>query len=85
MPGPESAVRRLSYNPGMAEELICYRCGASLESLSLPLSRQDECPSCTVYVHVCRMCKYYDPQVPKQCREWTQRRDALRTSTDRAS
>ena len=69
MPGPESAVRRLSYNPGMAEELICYRCGASLESLSLPLSRQDECPSCTVYVHVCRMCKYYDPQVPKQCRE----------------
>jgi hypothetical protein len=53
----------------MAEELCCYRCGSSLAALSLPLSRQDECPSCSVYLHVCRMCRFFDPQVPRQCRE----------------
>ena len=61
---------RLSYNRGsMAEELHCYRCGSSLAELSPPLSRQDECPSCGVYLHVCRMCAFFDADVPKQCRE----------------
>ena len=53
----------------MADDLKCYRCGASLAELSLPLSRQEECPSCSVYLHVCKMCEFYDPAVPKQCRE----------------
>ena len=53
----------------MAESLACYRCGASLEKLSLPLSRRDECPECSVHLHVCRMCVDYDPEVPRQCRE----------------
>ncbi len=53
----------------MADGLMCFRCGASLADLSLPLSRQDECPSCTVYLHVCKMCEFFDPNVPRQCRE----------------
>lgn len=53
----------------MAHDICCYRCGASLEALSLPLSRQDECPACHNYLHVCRMCVYYDRTVPRQCRE----------------
>jgi hypothetical protein len=53
----------------MSHKIHCYRCGTSLAALSLPLSRQDECPECTVYLHVCRMCKNYDPQIPRQCRE----------------
>ena len=53
----------------MADQLRCYRCGASLAELSLPISRQDECPSCSVYLHVCKMCEHYDPGVPTQCRE----------------
>lgn len=53
----------------MAETLQCYRCGSSLAALSLPLSRQDQCPECSHYLHVCRMCRDYDPRVPKQCRE----------------
>lgn len=48
---------------------MCYRCGASLAALSLPISRRDECPSCQVYLHVCKMCDFYDRGVPKQCRE----------------
>ena len=53
----------------MAHHIKCYRCGASLEALSLPLSRQDECPGCGNYLHVCRMCVHYDKTVPRQCRE----------------
>jgi len=53
----------------MSDELSCYRCGASLAELTPPLSRQDECPSCSVYLHVCRMCDFFDAHVPKQCRE----------------
>ena len=53
----------------MSHDLRCYRCGESLAALSLPLSRQDECPACSVYLHVCRMCDFFDPEVPKQCRE----------------
>ncbi|HEU4618601.1 MAG TPA: hypothetical protein VFV10_11190 [Gammaproteobacteria bacterium] len=53
----------------MAEPLHCYRCGGSLERLTLPLSRLDECPSCGVQLHVCRMCVHYAPSKPKQCDE----------------
>jgi hypothetical protein len=53
----------------MAHHIQCYRCGASLEALSLPFSRQDECPGCGNYLHVCKMCVHYDKSVPRQCRE----------------
>jgi hypothetical protein len=53
----------------MGDVLSCYRCGASLAALSLPLSRQDECPDCSVSLHVCRMCIYYDVTAVDQCRE----------------
>ncbi len=53
----------------MSHSISCFRCGASLAAMSLPLSRQDECPECSVYLHVCRMCKDFDPSVPRQCRE----------------
>ena len=46
-----------------------YRCGASLADISLPFTRLEECPACENYLHVCRMCVYFDPAVPKQCRE----------------
>jgi hypothetical protein len=53
----------------MADMIRCFRCGASLASLSLPLSRRDECPECAMHLHVCRMCEFFHPDVPKQCRE----------------
>jgi hypothetical protein len=53
----------------MTHNVACYRCGTSLAALSLPLSRQDECPGCQNYLHVCRMCVHFDPTVPRQCRE----------------
>jgi hypothetical protein len=53
----------------MSHKVVCYRCGASLAMLSLPLSRQDECPECRNYLHVCRMCVNFAPGRPRQCVE----------------
>jgi len=53
----------------MSHTIQCYRCGESLAALSLPFSRQDECPGCGNYLHVCKMCKHFDAHVPRQCRE----------------
>lgn len=53
----------------MAHDLKCWRCGESLAKLSLPLSRYDECPKCSVHLHVCRMCVHYAPSKPKACSE----------------
>jgi hypothetical protein len=52
-----------------AEIIKCYRCGVSLAALSLPFSRRDECPNCTMHLYVCRMCRFFDPAAPKQCLE----------------
>lgn len=54
---------------GGMSELLCYRCGKSLAALSLPLSRFDECPACSVYLHCCRMCRFFDAAVVEQCTE----------------
>ena len=53
----------------MSHNIPCYRCGASLAALSLPLSRQDQCPDCSADLHVCAMCVHFDRNVPRQCRE----------------
>jgi hypothetical protein len=53
----------------MNHNIACFRCGASLTSLSLPLSRRDACPECSAHLHVCRMCRHFDPAAVDQCRE----------------
>ena len=53
----------------MSHNIACYRCGAPLGALSLPFSRQDQCPGCSADLHVCKMCMYFDSKVPRQCRE----------------
>lgn len=55
----------------MAHSLVCWKCGASLAALSLPLLRLDECPACRAQLHVCRLCVEYDTRVAKHCREPT--------------
>ncbi|TLZ22410.1 MAG: hypothetical protein E6K29_19320 [Gammaproteobacteria bacterium] len=49
----------------MAHDLVCWKCGAALAELSLPLRRLDECPRCHAELHVCRMCVDYDTSVAK--------------------
>lgn len=49
--------------------IVCWKCGNLLEVIHLPLSRTEECPSCSADLHVCRMCRFYDPGVGDACRE----------------
>lgn len=53
----------------MTHNIACYRCGASVAALSLPLSRRDQCPDCSADLHVCKMCVFFDRHAPSQCRE----------------
>ena len=55
----------------MAHDLVCWKCGASLAALTLPLRRLEECPKCRAQLHVCRMCVHYDTRVASHCREPT--------------
>ena len=55
----------------MAHDLVCWKCGASLAALTLPLRRLDECPACRAELHACRLCVEYDTRVAKHCREPT--------------
>ena len=52
-----------------ATDLVCWKCGASLASLPLPLSRLAECPACRAYLHCCRLCHFYNPHLTSQCDE----------------
>lgn len=49
--------------------LVCWKCGASLADLTLPLRRLEECHQCHAELHVCKMCEWYSLSVAKQCRE----------------
>ena len=52
-----------------ANVLMCWKCGATLEAVPRPLSRQALCPSCSAFLHVCRMCEFHDPRVSDGCTE----------------
>jgi len=53
----------------MSSDLVCWKCGASLKDLSLPLQRLDECKQCHAELHVCKLCEWYSTAVAKHCRE----------------
>lgn len=53
----------------MPHDLVCWRCGASLAALTLPLRRKEECPACRAELHVCRLCQSWAPQITRKCRE----------------
>lgn len=65
------AAPSMRYIARMAHDLVCWKCGAALSALSLPLRRLDECPKCRAELHVCKLCVDYDTRVAKHCREPT--------------
>ncbi|HET9446911.1 MAG TPA: hypothetical protein VFO35_11655 [Steroidobacteraceae bacterium] len=50
-------------------ELVCWKCGASLADMTLPLRRLEECRKCAAELHVCKLCEWYSIAVAKHCRE----------------
>ena len=53
----------------MSDSPVCWKCGASLAELTLPLLRHDACKRCGAELHVCKLCRFYDVTVAKHCRE----------------
>ncbi len=53
----------------MSDTPHCWKCGASLAQLTLPLLRLDACKQCGAELHACKQCCFYDIAVAKQCRE----------------
>ena len=51
------------------QDLVCWRCGASLAQVLLPVSRSEQCPSCMADLRVCRLCEFFAPGRSKACRE----------------
>lgn len=49
--------------------LVCWKCGAELRGVPLPLSRLAACPDCKAELHVCRLCQFYDARTVRQCSE----------------
>lgn len=55
----------------MGHSLVCWNCGNSLVSLSLPLRRLEVCKACNAELHVCKMCIEYDTSYAQHCKEPT--------------
>lgn len=51
----------------MMTGLVCWRCGASLKDIPKPLGRLAQCKSCGADLHVCRLCKFYNPNHFEKC------------------
>ncbi len=47
--------------------LVCWRCGASLKDLPKPFTRLEQCRECHADLHVCRMCRFYNPRMHDKC------------------
>jgi len=52
-----------------AEGYACWRCGAGLEAVALPLERTAVCPMCNADLHVCRMCGHARRSLGYRCDE----------------
>ncbi len=50
-------------------DLICWKCGASLSEIKIPLSRLDACSACRAELHVCRFCSYYNKNYSRRCEQ----------------
>lgn len=47
--------------------LACWRCGASLQDVPQPLVRLAQCKTCGADLHVCRLCRFYNPHLSDKC------------------
>ena len=54
---------------GKAREIQCWKCGVPLKNFEYPYSRYEECTACKADLHVCLLCRNYDPALSDACRE----------------
>src|SRR5215472_16981111 len=53
----------------MEAVLVCWKCGAPLDGVPMPLSRLSVCLKCSAELYVCRLCEFHDPKLRQNCRE----------------
>jgi len=53
----------------MNDNVVCWKCGASIENLPFPLSRLATCAACHAELHVCMLCRFYDTSRANHCQE----------------
>jgi hypothetical protein len=53
----------------MNADLECWKCGAPLEGVPMPLSRLSVCLKCGAELYVCKLCRFHDPKLRQGCRE----------------
>ncbi len=49
--------------------LDCWKCGAPLTDMPIPVGRAEYCRACRAEIHVCRMCRFYDLSKARHCAE----------------
>lgn len=49
------------------KDLVCWHCGVSLSDIPKPLVRLAQCKACGADLHVCRLCKFYNPNHFEKC------------------
>ena len=52
-----------------ATALDCWKCGAPLADMPVPVGRSEYCRVCRAEIHVCRMCRFYDTRKANHCAE----------------
>ncbi len=62
--------------------LVCWSCGAGLRGVPRPIRRLSQCPRCRADLHVCRMCRHWDPAVLGECRHERAERVADKASAN---
>lgn len=53
----------------MNDVLSCWKCGATLVGVPMPLSRLSVCLNCGAELHVCRLCEFHEPKLRQGCLE----------------
>ena len=48
---------------------MCWKCGASLDGVPMPLSRFSVCLKCGAELYVCKLCEFHDPKLRQNCLE----------------
>lgn len=53
----------------MTTDLVCWKCGTSLDGVPMPLSRLSLCLKCSADLYVCKLCEFHEPKLRQGCLE----------------
>ncbi len=51
----------------MSEKIVCWHCGEALREVPKPFPRLAKCRHCEADLHVCLMCRHYNPRYSTRC------------------